>query len=328
MRYEYASVLRQEFNDYVALRAASIKESTHAKIKYILSELDRFLVANGATAKALTEDILTKWLQSMDVKPITKRKKVIAVGGLAKYLSLLGIETYIPEIPRESHDYVPYIFTADEIARIIAETDNLAAIQPHNLDPQASAQMPVLIRLLYGCGLRLGEALALHWNDVDFDASTLLIKHSKNDKQRIVPISISLAEICKMYRYSGLCGSGETEFLFGNQKGFPYSQSRIRELFNTVLQKAEIEHMRSAKYERGACLHCLRHLFVLRSFAKVKSEGRSFDDSVPYLSTYLGHDSILETDKYLKFSYEMYPDAHEAVSVYTNGVFPKVVTAE
>jgi len=327
MRYEYASVLRQEFSDYAALRAASLRESTHVKLKYTLSELDRFLVANGATDKALTENILAKWLQSMDVKPITKRKKAIAAGGLAKYLSSLGFEAYIPELPREPHDYVPYIFSEDELARIITETDCLA-IQHHNPGPQASAQMPVLIRLLYGCGLRLGEALALRWNDADFDAGMLLIRHSKNEKQRIVPISSSLTEICKSYRYSGLCGSNGTDFLFGNKKGFPYSQLRIRELFSAVLQKAGIEHVRSAKYERGACLHCLRHLFVLRSFAKAESEGRSFTDSVPYLSTYLGHDSIMETDKYLKFSYELYPDAHEAVSAYTNGIFPKAVTAE
>ena len=327
MRYEYASVLHQEFSDYAALRAASSEESTHVKLKYTLSELDRFLVANGATTKALTEDVLIKWLQSMDVKPITKRKKAIAVGGLAKYLSSLGFETYIPELPREPHDYVPYIFSEDELARIIAETDSLA-VQPHNHGPQASAQMPVLVRLLYGCGLRLGEALTLRWNDVDFDAGMLLIRHSKNKKQRIVPISASLSGICKAYRNSGLCGSSGTDFLFGNQKGFPYSQHRIRELFSTVLQKAGIKHVRSAKYERGACLHCLRHMFVLRSFAKAESEGRSFTDSVPYLSTYLGHDSIMETDKYLKFSYEMYPGAHEAISAYTNGIFPKAVAAE
>jgi integrase len=94
------------------------------------------------------------------------------------------------------------------------------------------------------------------------------------------------------------------------------------------MKKAGIEYVRSARQERGPCLHCLRHLFVLRSFSKAESDGMAFSDSVPYLSTYLGHNSIMETDRYLKFSYEMYSDAHDAINAYVDGVFPKVVTVE
>ena len=32
------------------------------------------------------------------------------------------------------------------------------------------------------------------------------------------------------------------------------------------------------------------------------------DDAVPYLSIYLGHNKLKETEKYLSFSAEMYPD--------------------
>jgi integrase len=327
MRYKYESVLHQEFNDYLELRSASGRKDTNKKVKYTLDELDRFLVKNEQTTKTLTEDILIRWLQSMDVKPSTRKRKVIAIRGLAKYLSSLGIEACDPELPRETYDYVPYIFLEDELARIIYETDNLAL--NHNISgTQAAVQMPVLIRLLYGCGLRLGEALALCWDNVDFNSGTLLIIYSKNEKQRIVPMSDSLTEICKAYRYSGLCRSGETDYLFGNRKGVPYSQVWVEQLFTSILQRAGIEYVRSEKYERGPCLHCFRHLFVLRSFAKAESAGRAFIDSVPYLSTYLGHSSIMETDKYLKFSYEMYPDAHDTISAYTKGIFPKAVTDE
>ena len=37
----------------------------------------------------------------------------------------------------------------------------------------------------------------------------------------------------------------------------------------------------------------------------------------PYLSIYLGHDSLKETEKYLKFSSEMFPDAMELFDSYT-----------
>jgi len=66
----------------------------------------------------------------------------------------------MPETSRGSYDYVPYIFSDDEFVRIAAEVDNLP-IQSNVSGNQAAAQMPVLIRFLYGCGLRLGEALTL-----------------------------------------------------------------------------------------------------------------------------------------------------------------------
>lgn len=88
-----------------------------------------------------------------------------------------------------------------------------------------------------------------------------------------------------------------------------------------------ITYERTDRHERGPCLHCLRHTFTFRSFSKAEAEGYPLDDSVPFLSTYLGHENITETDKYLKFSYELYPDAHKRISQYTANVFPEV-TAE
>jgi integrase len=95
-------------------------------------------------------------------------------------------------------------------------------------------------------------------------------------------------------------------------------------LFAELLETVGIGYPRGKKGGRGPCLHSLRHLFVLRSFTKMESEGRSFMDSVPYLSTYLGHSGIMETDKYLRFSHEIYKDAHVLINNYTHSIFPEV----
>lgn len=59
--------------------------------------------------------------------------------------------------------------------------------------------MPVLIRLLYATGLRIGEALALKMQDVNLNENWLRVKDSKNGKERMIPISNSLASVCKQY---------------------------------------------------------------------------------------------------------------------------------
>ena len=47
-------------------------------------------------------------------------------------------------------------------------------------------------------------------------------------------------------------------------------------------------------------------------------------DAVPFLSTYLGHDSLQETEKYLKYSGDHFSDAVKMFDEFTGGLFPEV----
>ena len=57
---------------------------------------------------------------------------------------------------------------------------------------------------------------------------------------------------------------------------------------------------------------------------KAESEGRHLDDTVPYLSVYLGHDSLNETEKYLKFGNELFPESIDAFGEFMSGLLPEV----
>jgi integrase len=65
----------------------------------------------------------------------------------------------------------------------------LAAVRPNSI---ISAEFPVLLRILYGCGMRLGEVISLTWNDIDLDKGIITVKAAKNQKQRLVPMSDEL----------------------------------------------------------------------------------------------------------------------------------------
>ena len=64
-----------------------------------------------------------------------------------------------------SSDFVPYIFTADEITRIFTAADQLE--NPAN-NPHYRLFFQTVIRLLYCTGLRISEALSLKIDDIDF----------------------------------------------------------------------------------------------------------------------------------------------------------------
>ncbi len=57
--------------------------------------------------------------------------------------------------------------------------------------------MPLLFRMLYGCGLRISEALNLKVRDVDMDAGVLTIWDGKFNKDRLVPLSDELLDRCR-----------------------------------------------------------------------------------------------------------------------------------
>lgn len=161
--------------------------------------------------------------------------------------------------------------------------------------------------------------------DVDFDIGVLTLKYTKGDKQRLVPMHPSLTE--NLYQYCmamGMIG-------YSNAYLFPTSDSvesvtvhNAQHKFNSILEKGDIFLLAKKKHQRGPCMHCLRHVFAFKSFANAEKSGRRVDDVIPYLSIYLGHDSLKETEKYLKFSSEMFPDAMELFEGYTAQIFPGV----
>ena len=81
-------------------------------------------------------------------------------------------------------------------------------------------------------------------------------------------------------------------------------------------------------HSRGQCLHCFRHYFAIHSFAQAEKNGRSTDDSVPFLSVYLGHHDMDETEKYLKFNGDMFPEYMGLFEDYATGVFTEAAYEE
>lgn len=313
----YQSVFAEEMEGYIQLfRTCGLD---YRRYVTVLRKLDAVMCENCITEKTLTETTVLKWMQSINVKPYTR---YIYIGNLiqfSKYLNSLGFSAYIPETPKKQSGYTPYIYTEDEWEQILNAADNLVI----KGRPESSVQMPMLLRMLYGCGLRVSETLNLREDDVDVEKGVLLMRVAKKKKRRMVPMASSLISICDRYiRTLNLQGD---DYLFQEKNGEHQSLNWANYCFRRILEQTDIQYKRRVgDYDRGPCMHCLRHTFVLRSMMKSASSGRTFDETVPFLSTYLGHDSIRETDKYLNFSYELYEGAADQINAYTNDFFPEV----
>lgn len=102
----------------------------------------------------------------------------------------------LPErLPRPSCVFTPYIYSSDELCRLIAATERC-------LSSRTKLQSPTLrtaLLLLYGAGLRIGEALRLTPQDVNLANSLLTIRESKFYRTRFVPIGSRLTSALVAY---------------------------------------------------------------------------------------------------------------------------------
>lgn len=322
---EFHSVLREEITDFLAIRKSELSVSAFKHDIHYLASFDAYLTNQNWQDKILPETIVVGWIKILTGKASSRANEVIVIRIFIKYLHSLGIPSFSPAIPRVTDDYMPYIFSNEELEKIFAEADNITVTKAQP-NPYIYVEFPMILRLLYGCGLRIGETLALQMKDVDLDNGILTLLHTKNRKQRFVPMNASLMEILQNYCLAmGTIGMPDFHLFPSADLSRPMSVRSVRNKFDVILRNTGIAPKTRNWHERGPCLHCFRHLFVFRSFAQAERAGYSISDSIPFLSTYLGHDRLNETDKYLKFSSELYPEAMELFESYTEGIFPEVV---
>lgn len=321
MKYIFASAFASEMDQYLKLLHESGRYI--CRIQSSLRSLDKYLTSKGLTCQTLAAETVSEWIKMRNVSSSTKASDICNVKGFSTFLVSLGFDSDCPEAPKVQSCYVPYVFSDAEIKRIISVADNFEAGKKLT---RSALLFPFLLRLLYGCGLRLGEGLSLRWSDVDLDGGVITIRKAKNRKQRFVPMDKSMASLLKnckvMTRTDGIC----EDYLFESNftPGEPFRNNTFYEWFRKTLEGAGIHYTKCHRRERGPCPHCLRHCFTLKSFLKSEAEGRRFEDTAPFLAAYLGHDSPKETEAYLRSNHTVYTMSHKRLNASVGHVFPEV----
>lgn len=320
----FKSVYSDQMSTYYELRKSVLSESAIKHELCYLRRFDTYLEKHPNVTDGISEAFINEWIASLLGKRSSIENEVIVIRQFLKFLSAFGQKVFLPAIPKVHDDYVPYIFSEDEIALIFRSADNITRTNCKT-DPHLVIEFPVILRLLYSCGLRIGETLKLNISDVDFDNGILRLVNTKGNKQRLVPMDDGMTHI--LLRYSMLMGLNGTcdRWLFPSAfKDDHISANAIKRRFEMILQENGIRLKNRQKHERGPCMHCMRHVFAFKSFARAEREGRHLDDAIPYLSVYLGHEGLNETAKYLKFSNELFPESIDVFGEFLDGLMPEV----
>ena len=237
------------------------------------------------------------------------------------YMNSVGHNTYlIPKrfLPKYRSDFRPYIFSDSEISAIIKVVD---CLKPMKRYPKYHLIYPALLRLLYGCGLRISEARFLKTQQVDLDQGIIYIDKSKNDTSRYVPMSRSLIDYLKHYvREASIDLEGEG-FFFPAPDGGPYDHKTVQSIIKKIYRRAGIATLPSGRLPR---VHDIRHTFSVHAIRMMKNKGQDVYTSMPVLSAYLGHTNMIDTEKYVHLTAFEFGNFIADSSSLLNGVIPEV----
>lgn len=323
------SVFKQEINSFLDLIKKTYSESTYKHIKSTMNIFDEWLIDNNYLNKTISEVIINDFIKSLNGKRRTINEHIDHVNKFLSFLSSLGFSVCYLERIKETSDYVPYYFSDDDIEDIFDKCDNFIILgKPYNLKSKLiHIEIPMAARIMYGCGARIGETLSLKVGDIDFENGVIRFTHdTKNNKQRLVPVHNSLTVIIKQYCEALGIINQKDVFLFPLNLLFKehVTEKSISTMFREYILKDIRNKQNLERHQRGACVHQFRHSFALRSFRQFELNGYKTKNMVPILSTYLGHDSLNETEKYLRFSYLLYPEANDTFEEFTNDLLPEV----
>jgi integrase len=230
----------------------------------------------------------------------------------------LGYCAYVPDstlTSREQSSFTPRILTYEEVRKLLQAVD---ALEPTARSPLRHLIMPEVFRLLYGCGFRLGEVLNLRVRDADLDQGIVTVRQGKFRKDRLVPLALPLVNRLRKYAASFENRPLDATF-FPAPNGGPFSLRTVYGLFRRLLLQCGIAHAGRGK---GPRIHDLRHTFAVHTLRWYR-DGEASTPTSALLATYLGHQHLSGTQRYLHLTAELFPEITARLEAVFGEVIPR-----
>ena len=275
--------------------------------QYILRVFTRIAGCRTSISK-LPSDVVRTFLSSHGPGTRYWNEKYHILNGFWTFAIQRGYTDWSPLPARalkELRLFSPHIYTHDELKRLLAGI--------HTCQEKWCRLEPISFRtsilLLYGAGLRIGEAIRLTCSDVDLSDSTLTIRCTKFYKTRRVAISSQLCDVLREYddnrRARGHLRYEGSPFLTYNN-GDAVRRGLLEDAFRRLRHHVGIGPTKGRGQPR---IHDLRHTFAVHRVIAWYRSGLDVQRLLPGLSTHLGHVDLASTQVYLTMTPELLLEA-------------------
>ena len=287
----------EKFIEYKRSKGEKAGNGTLKSLRVINRELNQF------TSLELSEDNLRELLNDKSERSDRYRQdRICKLRQFTQFLRAQGINCATIPLrygPKVTNNFIPYIFSDQELTRIIYEADHLT---PRRRNHCEGTVYPVLIRILISTGMRIGEVLKLNNQDVDIDKGIISVLNGKNGISRLIPVSKSLQKTLVYYQKTKGNIKPEDPFFISPYTGTYYSYDAMKWTIPRLFQKAGIFR------EDGKTpnIHSLRHTFCTHSLQKMLDGGMNIYTAIPILAAYVGHVNYRDSEKYIHFTKDAY----------------------
>jgi len=233
-------------------------------------------------------ELYARELEELGRAPATVGRRLSTLAGFYRYAAEEGVIEHSPavHVRRPRLDYESHAVGLDrnELGAFLVAA-GISSPRDH-----------ALCSLLALNGLRISEALALEFEDVDLKRGVLHIRRTKFRKSRLVPMHPSVTEAMRRYRVRRDRTSRSTTWFFPGRYGKPLPYTSVRNAFDRLRAK---HAWRSNGALPSPRIHDLRHAFACRRLLAWYRAGVDVDQAIASLSTYLGHGKVTDTYWYL-----------------------------
>jgi integrase/recombinase XerD len=254
--------LRQRFLDELTRRNYSPRT-----VEAYLAGVLKFVRYSGRAPDLATADDLRTFQLHLIARQVSwSQFNQVSCALRFLYTHVLPRPGFVPSVPfAKKPRQLPVILSPQEVGRLLAAV--------------ASPRDRLMVRLAYGCGLRLSEVLHLRVADVDSGRQTLWVRGGKGAKDRGVPLPPRLLEELRAYwrRHR------PADYLFVNRQGQPLHPGTLQRAFGKALALSGLT--------KAATLHTLRHCYATHLLEA--------GTDLPTLQRLLGHCSVQTTMLYL-----------------------------
>lgn len=276
-----------------------------------LAQFARFLAGRGVSPLNARHSDLAAFLGGLAdggedrraVSPATLQRKAACLRSFYRHLRREGLVDHDPTAdlrgpPKTQR--LPMVLSREQVGKLL--------VQPKGTEPLALRDR-ALLEVMYACGLRVSEAIALEIGDVDLQEGVLRAR-GKGSKERIVPVGRQAVKALEVY-----CARGRPKLVGPRVESHLLVNHRGGGLTRQGLYKIVQSHARGAGLAKLMTPHTLRHTFATHLL--------SGGCDLRSLQEMLGHADLATTQIYTHLSAERlkgaYFDAHPRAHVHTAG---------
>jgi integrase/recombinase XerD len=300
----FESFLAPPLRQYIAYRR-NLGYAKSPSVSHLLT-FDRYVKEQKITPELLQPSFFLELRKDLKLEPRSINRVLSTLRVFFQFMVRRGyyIQNPLRDVPPLAENAImPFVFSPEQIEKLLsAVCKRLRKTQHYFLIDLA---IYTVIVLLAQCGMRIKEPLGLLCSHYRPAERTLYIEKTKFKKDRLIPVPEPVAVEIENYLAvrNALLRDDQNLYLLAGKNQKPLRDHQVRWRFHRAVKNIGLNRSRQVIGNMNFSAptpHSLRHSFAVNTLRRIKERGKSPQNALPVLATYMGHSEYKHTIKYLK----------------------------